>query len=241
MKTVVLAVLAFTGLVDCDVSHLVAGHAEARMPAPGRFSGTDPKNVVSEPPSQAQLGAEGAYSESSQAHYVDKVSQNVESAQTTFIDKQILLEHIREQIAEAQLLLRNEINQLQIAQVVASEAANSAGKTSTHLSILSNALSSAQEASFHAQEAARDSADEVSSQSDMVIRAKYRLRELEERLNLLSLELSASKTATARASGSDHHGQKSADSIGYASHKSQESIAARGSTQIPSTKSSSVH
>lgn len=192
------------------------------MPAPGRFSGTDPKNVASEPP------AEGAYSESNQAPYVDKVSQNVESAQTTFIDKQILLEHIREQIAEAQLLLRNEINQLQVAQVVASEAANSAEKTSTHLSILSNALSSAQEASFHAQEAARDSADEVSSQSDMVIRAKYRLRELEERLNLLSLQLTASKAAAVM--GSVHHGQKSADSIGYASHKSQESIAARGSS-----------
>ncbi|XP_073818636.1 LOW QUALITY PROTEIN: uncharacterized protein [Musca autumnalis] len=128
--------------------------------------------------------------------------------------KEVLLQRLEEQTAEAHKAMQGELQQLQQAKRAAKAAQYSAHQALQHVSVLTAALNNAQAASELAQKSASEAAAELSSQIDMVAQAKAKLEQIESHLYSARLDYEETKEAAEKATHSAQEAQFNANDAG---------------------------
>lgn len=152
-----------------------------------------------------------------QAAYVAKnslaqaASQAAGTAVAVLKGKEVLLQRLDEQNAEAHKVMQGELQQLQQAKRSAKAAQYAAQQALNHVSILQAALNNAQSASELAQKSASEAAAELASQIDMVAQAKTKLEQIETQLYTARLDYEETKDAAEKATLSAQEAQLNAN------------------------------
>lgn len=128
--------------------------------------------------------------------------------------KEVLLQRLEEQSAEAHKAMQGELQQLQQAKRSAKAAQYSAQQALQHVSVLTAALNNAQAASELAQKSASEAAAELASQIDMVAQAKVKLEQVESNLYTARLDYEETKEAAEKATHSAQEAQLNANDAG---------------------------
>ncbi|XP_065354764.1 uncharacterized protein LOC135949206 [Calliphora vicina] len=152
-----------------------------------------------------------------QAAYVAKNSlaqaatQAAGTAVAVLKGKEVFLQRLDEQTAEAHRAMQGELQQLQQAKRSAKAAQYAAQQALNHVSILTAALNNAQSASELSQKAASEAAAELASQIDMVAQAKTKLEQIETQLYTTRLDYEETKDAAEKATLSAQEAQLNAN------------------------------
>ncbi|KAH8239105.1 hypothetical protein KR032_000928, partial [Drosophila birchii] len=135
-----------------------------------------------------------------QAHSAATNQQNTlaqAAAQAALVGKQVVLQELEQQAAEAQRSLSREVEQLKAAKISAKLAQQTAQTAHHHLSVLTDAVNNAKSVAEQAEQTSTEVNNQLASQSTMVGQSKHRLEQVEEQLHQARVDYAATKAAAA--------------------------------------------